>query len=127
MGEKKRMILWDWTNSVASNAQQADREMSEIPFGNKSAISSVYNWNAWEPPELKGRAPFYPMVRTMAQTTGTDWNTIENSHAHLILFFNEPDRDGITPEQAQDIWTRQMLPLRHSKGKKLGSPAVAAV
>ena len=67
------------------------------------------------------------MVRVLESTWGNDWAMIQNSDAPIILYFNEPERAGITPEQATDIWRQQILPLRNNKGKKLGSPAVASV
>ncbi|KAI1452488.1 glycoside hydrolase family 128 protein [Annulohypoxylon moriforme] len=123
---KKRQILWDWTNSAGPGNPGVPDKINQVPFGNNSPVASVVNWNAWVPPELKDRAPFRPMVRVLQSTTGNDWATIENSKYPIILFFNEPERAGITPEQAKDIWYKQMLPLRKNKGKKLGSPAVAS-
>lgn len=121
---QKRILLWDYTNSGPNGVPQA---MNNVPFGGQSPMASVINWNAWYPTELKGRAPFYPMVRGLGQTQGGDWATIQNANSNLILFFNEPERASISPEQARDIWYREMLPLRQHKAKKLGSPAVASV
>ncbi|TGJ83598.1 hypothetical protein E0Z10_g5161 [Xylaria hypoxylon] len=120
---KKRQILWDWTNT--GNGGVPDK-INQVPFGSNSPVASVVNWNAWVPPELKGRAPFRPMVRVLESTKGNDWAIIQNSNDPIILFFNEPERSGISPEQARDIWYNQMIPLRKNKGKKLGSPAVAS-
>jgi hypothetical protein len=124
---KKRQILWDWTNSAGPGNPGDPDKINQIPFGGSSPVASLINWNAWVPPELKGRAPFRPMVRVLNSTKGNDWATIQGSNAPIILFFNEPERAGISPEQARDIWNGQMLPLRKNKGKKLGSPAVASV
>lgn len=99
--------------------------MNNVPTGGQSPIASVMNWNAWVPPELKGRLPFRPMVHGLSNTTGNDWSIIENTPFDIVLFFNEPERAGISPEQARDIWRQQMLPLRNQRGKKLGTPAVA--
>ncbi|KAI1206081.1 glycoside hydrolase family 128 protein [Annulohypoxylon truncatum] len=123
---KKRQILWDWTNSAGPGNPGVPDKINQVPFGGNSPVASVINWNAWVPPELKDRVPFRPMVRVLQSTSGNDWATIENSKYPIILFFNEPERAGITPEQAKDIWYKQMLPLRKNKGKKLGSPAVAS-
>lgn len=124
---KKRQILWDWTNTAGPQNPGIPDKINQVPFGNNSPVASVVNWNAWVPPELKGRAPFRPMVRVLESTTGNDWATIQASSAPIILFFNEPERSGITPEKARDLWYSHMLPLRKNKGKKLGSPAVASV
>ncbi|KAI0873424.1 glycoside hydrolase family 128 protein [Hypoxylon argillaceum] len=123
---KKRQILWDWTNSSGPGNPGVPDKINQVPFGGNSPVASVVNWNAWVPPELKGRAPFRPMVRVLESTKGNDWAIIQNSHDPIVLFFNEPERAGISPEQARDIWYSQMLPLRKNKGKKLGSPAVAS-
>jgi len=89
-------------------------------------IISVSNWNTWNPPELRDRAPFRPMVRLEEQTSGQDWANIENSSEQIIHFFNEPERAGMSTEGAAEIWYKQMLPLRRSKGKKLVSPSCAS-
>ncbi|KAI1092192.1 glycoside hydrolase family 128 protein [Rostrohypoxylon terebratum] len=123
---KKRQILWDWTNSAGPGNPGVPGKINQVPFGGNSPVASVVNWNAWVPPELKDRVPFRPMVRVLQSTSGNDWAMIENAKYPIILFFNEPERAGITPEQAKDIWYKQMLPLRKNKGKKLGSPAVAS-
>ncbi|KAL9597560.1 MAG: hypothetical protein Q9219_005062 [cf. Caloplaca sp. 3 TL-2023] len=98
--------------------------MDKVDF--KGPMSSVCNWNTWVPPELKGRAPFRPMVHLEAQLSGGDWQNIENTKENIILFFNEPERAGITPQHAADIWRTKMLPLRQHKGKKLVSPSCAS-
>ncbi|KAI0154443.1 glycoside hydrolase family 128 protein [Xylariaceae sp. FL1272] len=123
---KKRQILWDWTNSAGPGNPGVPGKIEQVPFGPNSPVAAFINWNAWVPPELKGRAPFHPMVRVLASSQGNDWAMIQNSPSNLILFFNEPERAGISPEQARDIWYGQMIPLRKNNGKKLGSPAVAS-
>lgn len=75
------------------------------------------------PPELKGRAPFRPMVHLEAQLSGQDWANVEHSDQPIIHFFNEPERAGISAQHAADVWHKQMVPLRKGKGKKLVSPS----
>ncbi|KAI0968219.1 glycoside hydrolase family 128 protein [Xylaria arbuscula] len=123
---QKRQILWDWTNSSGPGNPGIPDKINQVPFGPSSPVASVSNWNAWVPPELRNRAPFRPMVRVLQSAQGSDWAMIQDSKEPIILFFNEPERSGITPEQASDIWHKQMLPLKKNKGKKLGSPAVAS-
>ncbi|KAI2638971.1 glycoside hydrolase family 128 protein [Hypomontagnella submonticulosa] len=123
---KKRQILWDWTNSSGPGNPGVPGKIDQVPFGGNSPVASLVNWNAWVPPELKDRVPFRPMVRVLESTKGNDWAMIQNTKYPIILYFNEPERAGISPEQARDIWYGQMLPLRKNKGKKLGSPAVAS-
>ena len=78
------------------------------------------------PPELKGRAPYRPMVRDQSCTTGKDWDTAANSNQPIIHFFNEPERAGISAESAANTWDKQMVSLRKNKGKKLVSPSCAS-
>lgn len=123
MGIKKRCLLWDWTNTDGPGHQGVPWAMDKIDF--KDHIASVSNWNTWAPPELKGRAPFRPMVHLEAQLSGQDWKNVEDSNQPIIHFFNEPERAGISPEHAAQVWNQQMLPLRQHKGKKLVSPSCA--
>jgi len=121
---KKRSLLWDWTNTDGPGHQGVPWAMDRVNFS--GPLHSVSNWNTWTPPELKSRAPFRPMVRLEAQLSGDDWKRIESTNEGIIHFFNEPERAGITPQRAADIWKRQMLPLRQAKGKKLVSPSCAS-
>ncbi|KAK8118201.1 uncharacterized protein PG998_006482 [Apiospora kogelbergensis] len=123
---KKRQILWDWTNSSGAGNPGVPGKLDQVGFGANSPVASLISWNAWVPPELKGRVPFRPMVRELASASGNDWSIIQNNNFPIILFFNEPERHGISPEKARDIWLKQMVPLRKNKGRKLGSPAVAS-
>ncbi|KAI9789737.1 MAG: hypothetical protein M1835_001462 [Candelina submexicana] len=118
----KRLLLWDWTNSGANGVPWA---MDKVALGSGHLISSVSNWNTWVPPELKGRAPYRPMVRTKGQLSGQDWANVENTNEQIIHFFNEPERQSISVNEAVDIWNKQMVPLRTKKGKKLVSPSCA--
>ena len=121
---KKRCLLWDWTNTDGPNHQGVPWAMEKINW--EGPISSVSNWNTWVPPELQGRAPFRPMVRTEYQLSGQDWANVEHTDQPIVHFFNEPERAGISPEHAADIWNKQMLPLRKEKNKKLVSPSCAS-
>lgn len=116
---KKRCLPWDYTNT-----QQVPQKMNDVFFG--GPLQTVSNWNTWEPPELRNRAPFRPMVRTEGQLSGEEWDRIESTHEHIIHFFNEPERQGITPEHAAQVWHDKMLPLRANHGKKLVSPSCAS-
>jgi Glycosyl hydrolase catalytic core len=121
---KKRCLLWDWTNTDGPGHQGVPWAMDVVRFN--GPLSSVSNWNTWSPPELKDRAPFRPMVHLEAQLSGDDWKRIQSTNQPIIHFFNEPERAGITPQHAADLWNRQMLPLRSQKGKKLVSPSCAS-
>lgn len=112
---RKRCLLWDYTNT-----NQCPQMMDKVDF--KGPIHSVHNWNAWYPQELKHRAPFRPMVHLEAQLSGQDWQFIQNTNETVIHYFNEPERAGISPQRAADLWHEKMVPL-HKKGKKLVSPS----
>ena len=115
---QKRCLLWDWTNT-----QDIPAAIDKVNL--KGPMHAVSNWNAWTPPELKGRAPFRPMIHDINKLSGNDWGTIQNTRDSIIHFFNEPERAGITPQQAADIWHKQILPLRQ-KGNQLVSPSCAS-
>jgi len=118
---KKRCLLWDWTCTDEKNG--VPWAMDNVNFD--GPISSVANWNAWTPPELKDRAPFRPMARTEGQLSGWEWTAIESTTQPIIHFFNEPERAGISPQKAAEVWTNQMLPVQR-KGKKISSPGCAS-
>ncbi|KAH6671939.1 hypothetical protein B0J14DRAFT_483761, partial [Halenospora varia] len=59
----------------------------------------------------------------MPNLEGGEWSNVWNSDQPIVHFFNEPERAGISPEQAAEKWNAQMLPLRNEKGKKLVSPS----
>lgn len=120
MPHRKRCLLWDWTCTDEKNG--VPWAMDKINF---TLISSVCNWNAWTPPELKDRAPFRPMVRTEGQLKGWEWTAISETTQPIIHFFNEPERAGISPERAAEVWMNMMLPLQ-KKGKKISSPGCAS-
>ncbi|KAK5011312.1 hypothetical protein LTR28_004029 [Elasticomyces elasticus] len=124
MSSRKRCLLWDWTNTDGPGHQGVPWAMDTVKFD--GPISSVSNWNTWTPPELKGRVPFRPMVRLEAQLGGDDWNRIRTTDQPIVHFFNEPERAGISPQHAADIWNNQMLPLRQNHGKRLVSPSCAS-
>lgn len=101
---KKRSILWDYTNTN----NLADR-MEQVKFD--GPVSSVSNWNAWIPPELKGRAPFRPMIHLERELNGNEWQWIQDSDQPIVHFFNEPERNGISPQKAADYWHNQVRPF----------------
>ena len=121
---RKRCLLWDWTNSAGPGNPGVPWAMDQVDF--HGPITAVSNWNTWVPPELKGRAPFRPMVHLKPQLSGQDWKNVEDSHAPIVHFFNEPERAGITPAEAATLWASQMVPLRAAKKTKLVSPSCAS-
>ena len=120
---KKRCLLWDWTNSSGPGNPGVPWAMDQCNFN--GPLSSVSNWNTWVPPELNGRAPYRPMVHLEAQLSGQDWDNVLNTNQPIIHFFNEPDKNNISPERAAQVWHDQMIPLRQ-RGKQLVSPSVSS-
>ena len=120
---KKRCLLWDWTNSSGPGNPGVPWALNQANF--HGPLSSLSNWNTWVPPELQHRAPFRPMVHLEAQLVGQDWANILASKEPIIHFFNEPDKNGITPQRAAKSWLDQMVPLRREHGKKLVGPSVS--
>jgi len=117
---KKRGLLWDWTNT-ANLPHAIEKVNFDGPF------SSVSNWNAWSPPELKNRLPFRPTVRGMDQLTDpNEWGMISNNDHTIIHYFNEPERAGLSPQKAAEMWSEKMVPLRKEKGKKIVGPGCAS-
>jgi hypothetical protein len=98
---KKRCLLWDYTNT-----QQRPQQMDIVNFN--GPLSSVSNWNAWYPSELKGRAPFRPMIHLERELNGNEWQWILQSDQPIIQFFNEPERHGISPQKAAGYWHNQV-------------------
>lgn len=98
---KKRCLLWDYTNT-----NTVPKQMDKVDF--KGPIASVSNWNAWVPPELKGRAPFRPMIHLERELSGDNWKFILESKESIVHFFNEPERNGISPQKAADYWHKQV-------------------
>ncbi|MCJ1280428.1 hypothetical protein MMC21_008256 [Puttea exsequens] len=120
---KKRCLLWDWTNTDGPGHKGVPYQMDKVKFD--GPMHAVSNWNTWTPPELKGRAPFRPMIHDLAKLSGGDWQNISNTKNGIIHFFNEPERAGISPQQAADIWFKQVVPLRQH-ANKLVSPSCAS-
>ncbi|KAK1700100.1 glycosyl hydrolase catalytic core-domain-containing protein [Colletotrichum godetiae] len=136
----KRCLLWDYTNtrdrpdaidqlfptttSSATTSKASESATTPIPV---TPFKSVHNWNAWYPPELKGRLPFRPMIRTRAQLDTEEWDWIRDSDAEMVHYFNEPERQGISPGDAAAWWLEKVVPeLREKRGKKLVGPACAS-
>jgi hypothetical protein len=65
------------------------------------------------------------MIHDLAKLSGGEWQNIEKTKNGIIHFFNEPERSGISPQQAAEIWFRQVIPLRRH-GNKLVSPSCAS-
>ncbi|WQF80551.1 Putative glycoside hydrolase superfamily, asl1-like, glycosyl hydrolase catalytic [Colletotrichum destructivum] len=121
---QKRCLLWDYTNT-----RDRPKAIDQLfpPTSTASPFRSVHNWNAWYPPELKGRLPFRPMIRTRAQLDTEEWDWIRDSDAAVVHYLNEPERQGISPQDAATWWRAKVVPeLRDAKGKKLVGPACAS-
>ena len=65
------------------------------------------------------------MIRGLSNLSEDEWRNIEKNKDGIIHYFNEPERAGISVEQAADIWSKKVLPLRRDKGNKLVNPSCA--
>lgn len=120
MPTKKRILLWDFTNT-----RDNPHQLTTLTLPN-THVSALANWNAWAPPELHSLTPFRPMIRSPSQLTDPDWTTILRTPFPLILFYNEPDRAGVSPEAAATVWLEKVVPeLRKQRGKYLCGPSCA--
>lgn len=121
---RKRLLLWDYTNT-----RDCPQSIDAVDF-HDGPIAAVSNWNAWYPPELAHRLPFQPMVRTPAQLGGDEWSWLADDAFpyDTVHFFNEPERQSnVSPQAAAEKWKAQMVGvLRKQKGKKLVGPSVAS-
>ncbi|KAF3940588.1 hypothetical protein ABW19_dt0209052 [Dactylella cylindrospora] len=117
---RKRCLAWDWTNT-----RDCPQQINKVDFD--GPMHCVSNWNAWEPPELKDRAPFRPMIHLQPELEGDEWQTIVDSDAKIVHYFNEPERNGIACDFAVQKWHDQVVPtLRKQHHKKLVSPSCAS-
>lgn len=66
------------------------------------------------------------MIHDMAKLSGDDWNRIKSLEDSIILNFNEPERAGVSVQQAADAWFKQIVALRTQQGNKLVSPSCAS-
>ncbi|GKT59530.1 hypothetical protein ColTof4_10751 [Colletotrichum tofieldiae] len=135
---QKRCLLWDYTNTrdrpdaidqlfQPASTSSPDPSTATAATAAASPFKSVHNWNAWYPPELKGRLPFRPMIRTRAQLDTEEWDWIRDSDAAIVHYLNEPERQGIPPQDAAAWWLGKVVPeLRGKRGKKLVGPACAS-
>ncbi|KAJ3944554.1 uncharacterized protein N0V96_006092 [Colletotrichum fioriniae] len=136
----KRCLLWDYTNTrdrpdaidqLFTSPPDSTTKPTAAAAGEATtpttSFKSVHNWNAWYPPELKGRLPFRPMIRTRAQLDTEEWDWIRDSDAEMVHYLNEPERQGISPADAAAWWLEKVVPeLREKRGKKLVGPACAS-
>ncbi|RYP08430.1 hypothetical protein DL765_008785 [Monosporascus sp. GIB2] len=74
--------------------------------------------------------PFWPMVRTPSQLGGEPWenllSVLNSEEEKTVHFFNEPNKEGIPPANAANMWKDAMLPLHHGYNAKLLSPGCAS-
>lgn len=65
------------------------------------------------------------MIHDMAKLSGGEWGTIADTKNNIIHFFNEPERQNISPETAAKLWAEKVVPLRKN-GNKLVTPSCAS-
>ncbi|KAF2755919.1 hypothetical protein EJ05DRAFT_82220 [Pseudovirgaria hyperparasitica] len=93
-----------------------------------AAPKRLLNWNTWTPPALEKTQYFQPTIRTMAETTGQNFQFAQNfaqaNPGAIVHTFNEPELNGISPQAAADAWNTILAPMRASTGCKLVSPGI---
>ena len=110
---KKRCLLWDLTNTA-----HRSEAMERITFA--GPLYSCSNWNAWVPLELTNQLPFRPTVRSTYQRTDPNERGMTSNNDYAIFhYFNEPERAGISPNSAAEMWKEKMVPSRKEKARKL--------
>ena len=114
----KRGLLFDYTVQDAN-----PNAIYSIPAN--AQFSRVANWGTWYPKNLNNRIPFVPTIRTPAQLQGQEWDWAWNSNGPEVIYFNEPERQPVSPEDAARLWFSHMVPLRQQTGKKLVGPGIA--
>lgn len=65
------------------------------------------------------------MIHDLAKLSGDEWKNMENTKNGIVHYFNEPERAGISIEQAAGLWLKQVVHLRKN-GNKLVSPSCAS-
>ncbi|KFY24921.1 hypothetical protein V491_01968 [Pseudogymnoascus sp. VKM F-3775] len=114
---KKRTLLWDWTSV---------RDSIPLPtIPSDSPICACHNWNTWAPPDLPAHVPFRPMFRTITQLQFPEFEYALSQPYPIMHFLNEPEREGLTPEKACELWFEKIVPLRRERGTKIVGPAAA--
>ncbi|KAF3916313.1 hypothetical protein ABW21_db0203782 [Orbilia brochopaga] len=109
---RKRCLAWDWTDT-----RDCPQQINHVDFDGPMHS---------EPPELKGRAAFRPMIHLQPELEGEEWQTLLKSDAGIVHYFNEPERNGISCDLAAQKWHEQVVPqLRKLHHKKLVSPSCA--
>ena len=115
----KRGLLYDYT------VQDANPNAIKTVIDNNVQFNRVANWNTWYPLNLDNRIPFVPTIRTPDQLQGRDWDWAWHSNGPEVIYYNEPERNHVTPEDAANMWFSHMIPLRQQTGKKLVGPGIA--
>ncbi|KAF2221720.1 hypothetical protein BDZ85DRAFT_264283 [Elsinoe ampelina] len=118
-GPNKRSLAWSY-----SNTRDKPSAIDKLNF--KGPITSVSNWEAWYPAELKHRLAFRPMCHSKDRINDPNWKNVENTTKDSVIhFFNEPERANTTPAEAAQLWRQHMIPLR-KRNNKIVSPSCAS-
>ncbi|KAH7039748.1 glycosyl hydrolase catalytic core-domain-containing protein [Microdochium trichocladiopsis] len=132
-GAGKRIVLWEWTNTRDIDSV-GNLRTSAGKLSSSKEIKNIMNWETWRPTELPTGLYYQPMVRTKAQTSGDAWNNLlsainsqpNKNQKPIVHFYNEPEYNGISAQDAANTWKSLMLPLRSSKGVELVGPAISS-
>ncbi|RYO78196.1 hypothetical protein DL762_008823 [Monosporascus cannonballus] len=122
-----RTPLWDWT--LTRDHDDSVIKATANSLASSSKITSITNWETWQPPDLPSNIPFRAMVRTPAQLSGEPWenllSVLSSEEKKIVHLLNEPDKQGIPPANAARMWKDAMLSPRHGYSARLVSPGCA--
>jgi hypothetical protein len=65
------------------------------------------------------------MCRTLEQLKLPEFEYALSQPYEIMHFLNEPERAGVTPEKACELWFEKMVPLRRERGTRIVGPAAA--
>ena len=98
------LAFWDCQDGVTINATWMYNYQTSPPN------NCAWNWY---------NVKFLPMIKTMNDLSAID-SLKNNVNVEHVLTFNEPDVNGISPEDALNAWPKIME--LGAYGKKIGSP-----
>ena len=130
---RKRLALWEWTLTRDVNSYPGIKSTAK-QLESSPVIAGAMNWEAWIPGELK--VTHEPMARVMdSMQNSNTWSMLKDSvnkakaagvKSPVVHFLNEPERQGIPPQDAAKIWKSHFVNLRQKFGTQLVGPAVAS-
>lgn len=66
------------------------------------------------------------MFRTVEQLQHPEFDYALSQPYPIMHFLNEPERAGVAPEKAVELWMEKIVPLKKERGTKIVGPACAS-